>query len=828
MKKYFTHLMAFVACLFVSTTANAQFSATIEMYPIDGWAGAAHEFQLQEVAQVLDVDAATLATALDAWMDETAPTEFLFQTADLVPTSLSDYTANSRGFWMTAEGAVVPYEEGKMYSAFSWDVDAGTFSVTLGQTQTAWAVGEEGHCNLVLAYNGHKATFDMTLKVIAEPSSEIDLASVIVLGEVTANLPQYQGSVTKQTLDLTGVAAIIGITDEELAANLGNYLFTSTMELRGESEESQKPYKTNLISKKSSASGIGWWFAAVWDEENDSWSEETARCVWGDHAAYRSMYAEQFSYDAATHELSFTTDFENSQLEIGTKFRFNLYFVNGINAYHINTVMTMTEKPYIDPSEFTEVGSETIEAEFDYIKGAYGLGNISIDLDAVLALLDCEASDIKSYALMDGEGNMSDDYDVANDGFWFNADGYVCKWASGYFYAGPTQQYGWGEWLVGQHPDKSENASNPVYTTKIFLVYGNKYYTINLKVTIKSVDPGDEVPMEEWESVATWNLSAQTLPTGNYPNVNLSGDYTVDNYPQIDLDALEAAIGTTNPTLYAWVKTDDGEEFTDDYSCTPYPGFWMDPDGYRSGWGSSCKVGFSYLSDGTFQLFQIPGGNQLGSVWKTTTFLVNKKNGKYVTINLTVIFGEAVQVEEVGETSITMGIGTSSNYYDVDFTEAVKGFGIEKIGDVLGSRCMRAVADDGTWTEHMAPGDGVPLNELGALDISPGNILAMAWIYAEPKDDNTVTFELEPGNIKIEPGKKVSTKLAFEYEPEGEEAIAKRFVVNITLTDEASLDGVNGIKADITSIEVYDLAGRRVTTAAPKGIYIVGGRKVVR
>lgn len=844
MKKYFTHLMALLACFVVSLSANAQFSATVEMYPGTSWSDNYKDtdFTLAAVAEALGTDAATLAADLDAWMGQEAPTEFLFQKSDFVPTSAADYTADNRGFWMKLDGTVVSYgqketEDGpelqEFFAFFFWDAESGSFNVRLGQMPNKLEAGSEGKVTLVIAYKGKKATFDMTMKIIEKetpdlPEAETDLTKLTIVGEKTVELPQYPNIATRQKIDLTGVAEALGTTDEIMEEYLGEFLFTTTLELRGESEESQKPYKTNTLSKAPSAGGIGWWLAAVWDDENDAWSEETARCVWGEHAAFRSMYSEQYSYDAATHTLSSVTGWENYSLELGTKYNFHVYVIYGNKAYHINNVITLSEKPHEDPSKWVKIGEE--DQELSFYQGGYTT-TMTLDLDAIAAQLGCEVKDLKVYGPEDEEGNISDEHTANNGGFWFSGTGLVCVWNSSVegspftFYIEPVADQDFSAWNVGQNDNQT--TVGETYTTTFFFFNGDKsdsnvnYYAINISIKCEKEPQGDV----EFESVVTYNLSATTQP---YDGSGPSYGYFVDNYPAIDLAELEAAIGTSSPVFYSWVKTEDGTDYSKRYTCDPNPGFWMDNEGYNVGWGNNSYVGCSYLADGTFQLFQMPGVNKLGDVWKTQLFLVNPETGAMATINLTVIFGEAIQVEEIGETEATMGIGTSNTYYDIDFTEAVKGFEVEKIEDVIGSRCMRALNDDGTWTEQMVPGDGVPLNENGALDISDGNILAMAWIYAEPKDDNTVTFEVEPGNIKIAKGSKVTTKLAFEYEPEGEEAVAKRFVVNITLVDADDLDGVQGIKAEVNSVEVYDLAGRRVSNAATKGIYIVGGRKVVR
>jgi len=822
MKKFFTHFMAIIACLGISMNANAQFSATIEDFPTNDWSWKGHDFSLDEVATTLGTDAATLVAALDAWMAEEAPTEFLFQTADFVPTTLDDYAAANRGFWMSLDGVPSAWNDDvRIYSHFEWNAEAGTFTAGLGQRADALEPGATGHAILVLAYNGKKATFDLTLNVIEDPNAttiqDIDLSTLAVLMEATTNLPQYQGGTTSQEIDLTGVAAILGITDEELAANLANYLFVPTMELRGETEESQRPYMTTTLTNEPSANGVGWWLAAVWDEENEGFSEETARCVWADHAAFRSMFAEGFSYDAATHKLTCTTGWENSSIDLGTVFKFHLYLVNGTFAYHIVNVVTMTEKPYVDPGEYVEVGSEDVEVEFDYSSSQYAGANFSVDLDAILALMECEASDITLYGLQDEEGNWSDDYDAVDfRGFWFTAEGLVCKYASGYFYAGPTSENGWGEWLVGQYPGKNEEGAE--FSTKLFLLSGNKYYTINLKVNIKKEDQSGKVDPSEWESVATWNISASTLPSTD-------GSYACDEEPAIDLDALEALIGTRQATLYGLKKTEDGEVYTKSWNCDPTPGFYITEDGWVGSWGAGDPWAFSYLPDGeqVLRFFQYPGKNELGVVRKGTFFLVNEETGKMVTLKLTLIFGEATQYDDLGSADVMLPYAYED--VNVDFSTAVEGMGITGVRDILGTN-LRAVLDDGQWSDLMSAGDGVAINANGGLDLSSGNSESVVYITPIAGDDeNTITLQVEKGNTALEAGKQIQTKLSFEYE--AEDGSIKRYILNITIVDEETFVGIDSVSSKGVNAKAYDLSGRR-SDMSQKGIYIVGGKKVVK
>ncbi len=823
MKKFFTHFLALVACLGISMNANAQFSATIEAYPIGYDDGIKKvSFSFEEIGTQLGVPATEIAQAMNDWLaSEEEPAENFFFLKLEDGTLSADYTQGGLGgFWMTKNPATPVGWTGEVgddawYNVLS--VSDTELTLSIGQHPDAFTAGEEVNATFVLQYNSKQATFDITLKIIEDPNAvaikEIDLSQLVVLVDAELPLSQYQGGATKQEIDLTGVAAAIGITDEELAANFQNYVFTRQLELRGEDEDSQRPYMTNMLSNDWTAK-TGFWLAAVWDEENEAFSNETARCIWADHAAFRSMYSEQYSYDAETHKLSFTTGFENANLDLGTQFKFHIYFVNGVMAYHITHVVTMIEKPYVDPNEYVEVGSEDVEIEFDYSSSQYAGGNFTVDLDAILTLMECEASDITLYGLQDEEGNWSDDYDAVDfRGFWFTAEGLVCKYASGYFYAGPTSDYGWGEWLVGQYPGKNEEGAE--FSTKLFLLSGNKYYTINLKVTIKKEDNTGNVDPEDWESVATWNISASTMPSDS--------SYGCDEEPAIDVAAVEELIGSTG-TLYGLKKTEDGETYTKSWNCNPNPGFYLTEDGWVGSWNDGDPWAFSYLPDGEpiIRFFQYPGKNVLGTVRKGTFFLVNEKTGKMITLNLTLIFGEATQYEDVG--SVDVMIPVANEDIDVDFSAAVEGMGIEAAGDILGTN-MRVMLEDGQWSELMGANDGAGITLNGGLDATVDGTQTVVYIYPVPgNDDNTVVFQVEKGDVEFPAGQQITSKLSFERE--AEDGSVQRFIVNLTIVDKETYVGIASVKT-VDTKNVFDLSGRR-SDMSRKGVYVVNGKKVVK
>ncbi len=839
MKKYFTHLLALVACLVCSVSANAQFSATIEIYPdATSYSNGTHEFSLSEVATTLGMDAATLVSTLDTWMENETPEEFLFQTSDYVPTELAGYTANDRGFWMRLDGSVVAYggtEEDPnpqaMYSFFQWDAEAGTFTVGLGQMPGKLAAGDEGHVTLVVAIGDKKANFDMTLKIIEKPQADIpdpvtDLTALNIVGTKNITWDQYPNMPMNQTVDLTGVAEALGTTDEVIADNLSSFLFMTTLELKGETVDSRKPYKTNTISNVSTAGGIGFWMAAIWSDELEAFSEEVVRSFWDTdpndptpdddpeklkYAAFRAMYSEQYSYDAASHELTSVTGWESYALELGSKYNFDLYIVYGDKAYKLHHVITLTAEPQIDPTTLTEVGSEDISLSFEIAPTYYG-GSFTLDVDAIAALLGCEPGNITCQGLKDGEGHMTTNSTANNGGWWLDAEGCVTPYASGFFYMEPDASGDYSSWSVGQYPNK---ATEPVtYTTKIFLCYDKSYYTINVTVNLTAAGSGGGVDPSDFVSVVEFTLIAQTEPQNSYD---------VDNYPAIDLDALESAIDTRAPTLYGWVKTEDGKTYSKSYTCTPYPGFWMDAEGYNVGWGNNSTVGASYLADGTFQLFQMPNANALGTVFKTDLFLVNEETGKMATVHLKLVFGEVSTYEEVGKKDITLiaDPDTEHEVIVVDFTDAVQAMGVEDVTALLSGQCIAAITSDGTWSDPQIPNEGIAIDNNGYFNTSS----TAFSIYASPGAvGNDVEFKLDnDGGIEITPDFNLPVRLAIQRDVEGN---LRQYTLNVHIISLAAV-GVADVKKSADNAVIYDLSGRR-SEATRKGVYIQGGKKMVK
>lgn len=844
MKKLFTYLVALVACFGISVNANAQFSATAEMYPGTSWEDGYKdvELDLAAIAEALGTDATTLVSTLDAWMNNEAPEEFLFQKNDFVPTSLSDYTADYRGFWMKLDGTVVSYgqkesEDGpelqEFYAFFWWNADEGKFFVRIGQMPNKLDPGAQGNVTFVIAIGDKKATFDITLTIIEKETPDIpepvtDLNLLTIVGSKDVAWDQYPNMPCEQSVDIADALEVLGIDETVFADNLSSFLFMTTLELKGETVDSRKPYKTNTISNVSTAGGIGFWMAAIWSDELEAFSEEVVRTFWDTdpndptpdtdpeklkYAAFRAMYSEQYSYDAASHELTSVTGWESYSQEFGTKYNFNLYIVYGDKAYKLHHVISLTQKPEEDPNKWAKIGEESQEVSFK--KGATTV--LNLDLDVIAAALDCEVSNLKVYGPSDTQGNIDDRHTANNGGFWFSNEGVVCGYGeTGYtFYIEPTSNNNFSSWNVGNYIAPITEGES--YTTTLFFFNGNKsdsnnkYYAVHVIVKCE-----DKQHIEvEFESVLelSYTLAAE-LPTG----------YDVEGAVELDMDAIEAAIGTRNFELYTWEKAEDGTtEYTNEYTCTGTSmGFYLTREGFLGRWGNGDPWAAGY-TNGTFIFWSYPGKNQNGDVFNTTIFLVNTETGKMVTVHLKLILGDVVKYEEVGSKVITLiaDPDTEHEVILVDFADAIEAMGVDDVTTLLSGQCVAVITSEGIWSDPQMPSEGIALNDQGYFDTAN----TAFTIYMNPSTEGT-TVEMSVDNEKgaaINPDFKLPAKLAIQRDVDGN---LKQFTLNINIVSLATV-GVTDMKSSDENAVIYDLSGRR-SDATRKGVYIKNGKKVVK
>lgn len=811
---YLHKLLLAVVGLLTSVTASAQFTAKVDQVPNTTWTPVPATFSMSEVAAALGTDATSLLGAFKSWMAEgSTDTNMFFYAAPSAPDTWTDAygTGGEKGFWIGSDAELIAYPNGCYYANPVCDEEAGTFNINIGMFPDSLKYGVyEKQLKFALKYNDKIATFTIDFTVtgtekvdIPKPAAlkEVDLN---VVGEKVVTVEQYPRTsydADDITVVLDDIVEKLGIAGGVLAGNLGELLYCTEF-------DTETVGKRDSVTNKSTAGAPGFWITDI--RVN---GEATGECS---AAAYNEgdyFFAEAFTFNAETNELTFKLGQYPGKCKGDEHFFVNLYIIYGDKVYRIRlNFNTLIVEQGTGLESYTKVGEYTAEIEQDPTTD-YSTKIVRPDMEAIAAALGCEVSDVRMKALNDTDNFAGSTGE--RGGFWFNGDGAVTNWNVGSVICfNPATEGDYSVIQVCQMPGvltPGQEASATIYFFNGS--EGDKYYayTIHLTVTEPKVIEGDVV----FNSVRTISFAVQTLVTNDHQ--------CTENW-SIDLSVLEKEIGTQEPILYA-LATDAAaaeadDPYTKEYTCTPYPGFWLDPDGRRSTYGTGAPVGFTYGSDGTFTFYQLPGANNVGNVFKAQAFLVNPETGAMITFNFSVTFVESiVQAEIVGEENITLPVSTKDNNISIDLSAVAEKLGVT-VDDLMNeeNKYLRGMTDSGIYGEAQNCFDGLGFGLDGYYDLVSGNTFVAivedgdGYVLNVYSNDNAARDFISTG------------KFCFQIDN-------KQYVFNVKfVSDEEYAEYVTGIgnvaAKTASSGKVYDLSGRQVTKPA-RGLYIVDGKKVV-
>jgi hypothetical protein len=296
----------------------------------------------------------------------------------------------------------------------------------------------------------------------------------------------------------------------------------------------------------------------------------------------------------------------------------------------------------------------------------------------------------------------------------------------------------------------------------------------------------------------------------------------------IPVEWVEEQLGTADWVLYALSTLDEGgnekegnARYTKSYTCTPYPGFWMDADGRNVGWNQTpTRVGITVASpEGKFSLMQHPGV-ALGDVFRFPIFLVNEENGKMVTFNFTYSIVESVvEIEEVGSEDIVLPVSEDGSEVTIDLKKAAEALGTT-VDALVEGKFLHGMTAEGTYGSGVSIYDGLSFNNKGNSVITESDVYMYFAIV--PNEDGS-TGTLTTYGINAIPDD-FSAMGAMCFLVEG-----KRYVYNVRFVSENNY--INGIAenpqiSNLKSQTVFDLQGRMVKNAK-RGLYIQNGRKFI-
>ena len=804
------NLLTAVVCLFGVLTAQAQFTATFEAYPASAWGNEKPvNFSLTEVATTLSTDAATLVAALDAW--EMGTDDMFFLTTP--DGESAEYTQGGKGgFWVNADGVPQAWSDDntalRWFNTIGWDAENDVFTITIGQYPDQCTAGDIFRPHFTLKYGEKAATFDVTISIIETPSYDLPEPTLLwkqlnIVDELVIDVEQKpfsNWSSSKVEVNLTEAAAKLGITDLNMInVKLKDMLYATEYYLTD--DVALGGMKSDTLTNQASANGIGFWLHSV----NDADGNATFECSRAVYDSSDQFYVEAFEFDAETGILSCNLGQTPNLLNGGEQWYTYLYLVLGDKAvclrYNLNILVV--ERGGIN--DYTKVGEAEFVVEQEPTT-AYEAKIVRPDMEAIAAALGCEIGDIELAALKDDiefGGNTAN-----NGGFWFNSEGYVISYGSSCsMYVEPQTEGDYSTLRVGQYPNYFSIGQEQ--TVKLYFLGNQNVYVAN--ITLKVVAPA--VIDGEFESVAQRTYSFQQVPTGYVwtPGVDIPYSFIEEN------------IGTSDWVVYGLALLDEnGNElegnakYTNKYTITETPGFWLDKDGRNSGWNSNAIFGITAGGaagkSGQFSLMQYPDRCNIGEVYKTKLFFVNEATSKMVTFNFIFnIVESVVEPENVGYEDIVIPVAEDDQVTDIDLTKAAEALGVT-VDYLLNpdNACLRGMTEGGIFGGGQNCTDGLGFNADGYYDMAYG------LVYFTIEESKIWSYSIEPVNDDFS----LTTQFCFQIDN-------KQYVYNVKFVSAAAYNGIQDIATEQKHADkVFDLSGRQVLQPT-RGLYIMNGKKVV-
>lgn len=645
--------------------------------------------------------------------------------------------------------------------------DTGMIDYIGARDITPWADGETftGVYAFVANEKAALVVLDITItdKPVAPRVAYIDELTVVKTVEQQSTREALNNASETFTVEVGDLKALLGIEDDAFLESEFGQLVCADFR-----DNNTFVTTGQLVMLKD--------FACVHQTLDPDTDSNAAECAASDDDNGNAFYVSDVFYDAAVGTVTFTiSQKKGTILDAETLFT-NIYIAYTDKAVCIKYTMSITPAEIKGLADMTKVGECDIISYQDPSSG-YGTLPVAADEEAIAEALGC-TSDEWTVKELSSEDNFYEGAYTTNAneyGWWLNPEGFVTTYGSSsvFFLTRPNEQS--ATFNVGQFPNTCQEGET--YTTKIYYIFGEKYYVVNLTLQLNGADE-DDVPMAEWKEAAIRRITIQQEQDDNYT--------FSPNGVMINNEWLEENIGTTTPIIYGQLAEADenGLYFTKKYTCAPEPGFWLDAEGHPRNWNDNTPWGLSTAqttsADGIiFQGIQLPGQTKNGDVFKGTIYLVNPKAGIYATVYVTYIIGEGGEEEEyteVGQTSIKLPLNADGDGLEVnfDFAPIAEALGLESVDELYNGEFLRALnASTNHYTDAQSIYDYLYFDKYGDAETASGNIAYMIAF-----NDGTIGATVaDPDETKIEKGFKLGVTLCFQN-------AEKRYVVNVTLVDE--------------------------------------------
>lgn len=827
MRKIYSSLIALSLMAF-SSVAKAQYSATFDVDPIEDYvAGQKAVESADKVAEQLGLaDAAALKTLITD-----SPAVYL--KTDEGKTNA--YTGGHNEFWLNVSG--VPqgyYDEGTAWFVGLEYTETDSINVYVGQMPGVFAKVYEPSAlsaTLLLVNEDKEVTFDLTQNITAAeppalPAPEVKLSNLDIVKEYELQLTFTEGKTSDASFSATfdGIYEALGVTPDEIDKNVRDYVQAQAVlkeDIGGEASYTLADSLTQVYP----GSYDGWFgrYSTLNEQDEEVPVEINAPHGWGADATF-------YIHDVALAEgeFSVTSGQYVGTMALGTADSTYFYIQNGAKAVKVKVTATVIPQEYIDPNDFVLVGDTTvaISAEID---NNYATKGFTIDVESIAAKLGCTTADFDDVYAWGGENQMSDNHTEGSGGFYFAADGYIASWGSGsaFFVARSTTSLEDGAFTIGQMSGAFTNitADSTVVADLIFKHELN-YYLVHVQYTVK-------VPAEKPEDFTFTKVTTEVL------DVNLVPD--TENYAigtsSFDLDYIKSKIGTDDFKLYTdvWVDSIQALAWSDNYTCTPAPGFWYGQQTYKdadgkdvvqnAGWGTN-SFGFTYATGGTITWYNFPGQSNAGDAWKANVYLVNNETGDYIQyvfnveyaaepgkeLETVLTYNELVALPE--DNIIAINIDTITGALGITKQELIEN--IEwKFNKSLSTFDL---SHDGS--NYFLSADGY-VSPMGS-DEQPAGTVGLYTAFAEDE----VSVEVAPStDLPFVTGdeSEVIIRMVFDDPAQNKRVV---YVITVVSAESEKIVGIDAVGAAAKKGARFNLVGQPVG-ADYKGIVIENGKKLL-
>ena len=838
MRKFYSSLIA-LALMMVSTMAKAQveYDAVIESDPIDSWVAGQQSFDAAELATAMGTDVETLKALLLDGENVVGGNVFL----DLGQERTNAYTGNANEFWMNNAGVPQGYgDEGtSWFVGVEFEPAGDDFSdrvnVYVGQMPGVFnAITEDTELKCKVVLNNpvpthvSEAVFNVTQKIKApkakpEPTTSFSALEIVKEYSVTLTFTEgksYENNTAE--VDMSDIYNAFGITADDIDGDVKSITMTRSI-----AKDDNETYAfTDGLELAHDGSFDGWFGRFYsYDEATDTETLFPLNALhgWSTNATF-------YFQSPKLTEGTFT--FSNGQypgtLKAGDADKAEVYLVWGTKAAKLTITLDVQEVPVLPLDQMTKVGEQTLSAEA--IRGNYVSVDVDFDLADVLAKLGCAVDDVVEWQLKDENSLV----DPTEKDYWLNEAGYSETWGNNacakvYPSGEDTHLLSSGKFtlmqMAGVYGDITEDKGP--FPMKYILAYGTNYYYITINYTVKAPKQADV-----YERVGLEEITMEIVPSADtYP--------WGDPLPQIDMEAIAAAIESSNYVLYAdkWNEDKQALVWSDEHTLSDSGGgFWWGATTYEdsehrvvvdnAGWSPSFKnaFGIGLTTSGLVQWYQFPGECEVGDTYTANIYFANDDNGKYVQYVLTVNYvAEIVELEEVGQEDIVIAIApnaegswTQAN----DFKSALEAIGVTADN-----------YDSGNW--YAKRGDQwVAISD---FDLEAFAFDATGKLVSSESDARvyTIWYDSEEGVFMIsffgeDVPETMEYKVTLGYRYEN-----KMYSFNFVLADPTTAAHIMQIAGDATKAgNIYDMSGRLVRRNAnaaglAKGLYIVNGTKVL-